>query len=240
MDATHSSLHQVSFVGAVLVAGYLAVRVSIPPNRTPADRAWRHDALWFARSAAFLNLAAAALSALVLYHAALAASLPRPAVQAALCPLDGAGRQRNPALFTWSPVTAASFVAILVGAPLRLGAFSGLGENFTFGLAKPRGLVTTGIYAHVQHPSYTGMGLVAVATFAVFLRLDGAVACFVPAARWPLVQAWSATVYAGAGVLLVQQMAVRVRQEEAMLRELFGKEWEAWHAKTKRLVPGLF
>ncbi|TQW10344.1 hypothetical protein V2A60_005398 [Cordyceps javanica] len=229
------SLQQMSFFGAVLVSGFLTVRVIIPPNRTPADRAWSNDSLWFARSNAVINLAIAAASALILYHAVLTVS-PAAAL-ARVCP---APDQRNPALFAWSPVTAASFLAILAGAPLRMGAFSGLGENFTFGLAKPRGLVTTGIYAHVQHPSYTGMWLVAAGSLAVFLRLDGAAGCFVPREYWPLVQRWGATAYAGAGLLVVQQIATRVLQEEAMLKELFGKEWEAWHARTKRFIPGVF
>jgi protein-S-isoprenylcysteine O-methyltransferase Ste14 len=32
----------------------------------------------------------------------------------------------------------------------------------------------------------------------------------------------------------------RVKEEEMMLKSTFGKEWEVWHAKTKRFVPGLF
>ena len=32
----------------------------------------------------------------------------------------------------------------------------------------------------------------------------------------------------------------RVMDEEMMLKSTVGKEWEAWHAKTKRFVPGLF
>jgi protein-S-isoprenylcysteine O-methyltransferase Ste14 len=34
-------------------------------------------------------------------------------------------------------------------------------------------------------------------------------------------------------------LAVRVRDEERMLRARFGKEWEDWHARTKRFVPGV-
>ena len=30
------------------------------------------------------------------------------------------------------------------------------------------------------------------------------------------------------------------RSEEMMLRDTFGKEWEVWHAKTKRFIPGIF
>ncbi|KAJ6788661.1 hypothetical protein PWT90_04970 [Aphanocladium album] len=210
--------YQLSFFAAAALSGYLTVRVIIPPNRTPADRAWRNDGLWFASSTAFVNLAIAVCASLAAYHAALTVSPPD--TLARLCPFDVAG-QRNPGLFTWTPVTAAAFLAVLVGAPLRLGAYSGLGENFTFGLAKPSGLVTDGVYAYVQHPSYTGLALVAAASLAVFLRLDGAAACVIPPQHWALVQAWSTAFYAGLALLIVQQMALRVTQEEAMLKELF-------------------
>lgn len=121
-----------------------------------------------------------------------------------------------------------------------MGAYSNLGKNFTFGLAKPNGLVTEGIYAYVQHPSYTGLALMAVGSFFVFFRLDGAAACFVSPEYWPLLHSWSATVYVGSGLLLVLTLATRVMQEETMLKELFGAEWEQWHTRTKRFIPGVF
>ncbi|OAA73877.1 Isoprenylcysteine carboxyl methyltransferase [Cordyceps fumosorosea ARSEF 2679] len=227
---------RLSFFAAVLVCGYLTVRVIIPPNQTPPERAWRTDSLWFARSSLFLILAASAAALLVLYHAALTL-FP----SSSICP---APEHLSPYLFTWGPVTAPSFLAILVGAPLRVGAFAGLGKSFTFGLARPRGgLVTTGVYARAQHPSYTGMALVAAGSLAVFARVDGGpAACWVPreGGAWEMVRGWAPTVYVVVAGLVVQQIATRVRQEEAMLKELFGKEWEEWHARTSRFVPGLF
>jgi protein-S-isoprenylcysteine O-methyltransferase Ste14 len=32
----------------------------------------------------------------------------------------------------------------------------------------------------------------------------------------------------------------RIKDEEKMLRETFGKEWENWHARTKRFIPGVY
>jgi protein-S-isoprenylcysteine O-methyltransferase Ste14 len=32
----------------------------------------------------------------------------------------------------------------------------------------------------------------------------------------------------------------RVHEEEAMMKETFGKEWEEWHKRTKRFIPGFF
>lgn len=240
MDAEYST-SQLSFFAAVLVCGLLVVRVIIPPNQTPADRAWRNDSLWFASSKGFINLAIAAVTALVLYHAALVVS--PPATLRRICPVEsapGAASQRNPELFAWSPVTAVSFLVILLGAPLRMGAFNNLGRNFTFGLAKPNRLVTDGIYKWMQHPSYTGMAVVAMASFATFTRLDGPVACIIPPEYWQPLSAWNTTIHAGAALFVVHQITTRVMQEEAMLKEVFGKEWEQWHAETKRFIPGLF
>jgi protein-S-isoprenylcysteine O-methyltransferase Ste14 len=35
-------------------------------------------------------------------------------------------------------------------------------------------------------------------------------------------------------------MSARVRDEEAMLRGKFGREWEGWHRRTKRFIPFVF
>ena len=35
-------------------------------------------------------------------------------------------------------------------------------------------------------------------------------------------------------------LPTRIRQEEAMMKREFGKEWEEYHRETARLVPGVF
>ncbi|OAQ97942.1 hypothetical protein LLEC1_03000 [Akanthomyces lecanii] len=105
--------------------------------------------------------------------------------------------------------------------------------------AGPSGLVTDGIYKYVQHPSYTGILLVAAAGAATSFRPDGAAACLVPAEYGPLVDAWLPTACAGLALLTALQIYTRVSQEEAMLKELFGKEWIKWNKRTARFIPGL-
>lgn len=234
--ADNYSLSQLAFFTAVLGAGFFTVRAISPPNRTPADRAWRKDVLRFASANVSVNRSVTFVSLLVLYYAALCIS--PPAVLTTICPTEGTG-QRNPLLFTWSPVTVFSFTAIAVGVLLRRAAYSHLGKNFTFGLTKPHGLVTDGVYAYVQHPSYTGLIFLGVACYCMYFRLDGATACFVPPRYWPLVKAWGTPLYIGTPFLLTMALGMRVAEEEAMLKELFGKKWEQWHAKTKRFIPGL-
>ena len=73
-----------------------------------------------------------------------------------------------------------------------------------------------------------------------FLPFDAAAACFLPIEivniwatwRWPLLGIAMAILAGGIGV--------RVRDEEAMLKETFGKQWIEWHKKTPRFVPFLF
>lgn len=225
-----------SFAAATLLCGYLMLRCITPPNKTP-DEAWKKDGLAFFGNTAIITLIAAAVMPVYLYHALLA--VVTPAALPRVCPNPA---MLNESLLRWNALTASCVAAMVLLAPLRLGAYKNLGKNFTYGLAAPSGLITDGIYAYVQHPSYTGIVAVLLATHGMFGRWDSAVACLLPEA---VVQAIAsvphAATYASVAVLAFAslQMYTRVSQEEAMLRELFGKEWEAWHAKTARFIPGI-
>jgi protein-S-isoprenylcysteine O-methyltransferase Ste14 len=146
----------------------------------------------------------------------------------------------SPSLFTWSPYSILCLTTIIFFCAIRLLAFKQLGTDFTFQLAKPSGLNTSGMYAHVQHPSYTAMFLLSVGNAMFLLRVDGMVACFLPG--WVVRQAWWVNwVLLGLNIGMgTWGTAVRVKAEEEMLRRTFGGEWEGWHKKTKRFVPGLF
>jgi len=132
-----------------------------------------------------------------------------------------------------------------MAAPIRLLAFRHLGQNFTFRLAKPTGLVKTGLYAYVQHPSYPTNWLIFVSNVALLLRLDGVLGCVLPsrAVRWGMgsggVGVWPALLV-GLGVLGLYGVWVRVNDEEAMLKREFGREWEEYHRRTARFIPGVF
>ena len=146
---------------------------------------------------------------------------------------------------TWSRATAIPLVVLLFAVPLRLVSYATLGTNFTFTLAKPDQLVTTGIYAYVQHPSYTALVTILVANSVLTYRMNSALGCWIPKwisgggngklikfHRWVVMPVWVAFGF--------YTMGVRVMQEEEMMRGVFGEEWEAWHAKTARFIPGVF
>lgn len=96
-----------------------------------------------------------------------------------------------------------------------------LGKNWSVTLEVREGhqLVTGGVYAHVRHPMY-----------ASFLLWGITQALLIPN--------WIAGL---AGLIAVMALyAVRQSREEAMMRDTFGADYDAYCARTKRLVPGVF
>ncbi len=130
---------------------------------------------------------------------------------------------------------------LFAGCWIRLHAFSSLGKEFTFRLRVPRKLVTTGVYSYIQHPSYTGKFMIVAANMALLQRVDAGLGCWFPG--WVVGERgmWVWRV-AGVGLMVVilRLGRKRVSEEENMLKESFGKEWEAWHGRTERFLPGLY
>ena len=96
-----------------------------------------------------------------------------------------------------------------------------LGTNWsiTLEVREEHRLVTGGVYRRVRHPMYTALLLFSAGQAAV-----------IP--NW----------LAGPSYLLVMALlvALRVGPEERMMRETFGAPYDAYAARTKRLVPGLW
>ena len=107
-----------------------------------------------------------------------------------------------------------------VGGVLRLWPVFVLGRRFSGLVAIQKGhtLVTSGIYRLIRNPSYLGMLVMTFGWVLAFRSIVGVVitACLIP----PLV--------------------VRIRAEEAMLRSQFGEEFDAYCARTSRLIPGVY
>jgi len=80
-------------------------------------------------------------------------------------------------------------------------------------------LVTTGIYEKVRHPMYTAFWVWAIGA-----------ALLLP--NW--IAALSGII--GFGTLFF----LRVGQEEEMMREEFGSEYDAYEQRTKRVLPGIY
>ena len=107
-----------------------------------------------------------------------------------------------------------------IGSALRLWPVFVLGHRFSGLVAIQPGhtLVTSGIYRIIRHPSYLGL-------------LIGTLG-------------WGLAFRSGVGVLLaalmIPPLVARIRAEERLLRTEFGAEYDAYRARTSRLIPGLF
>ncbi|KAF8261778.1 hypothetical protein EI94DRAFT_761608 [Lactarius quietus] len=124
---------------------------------------------------------------------------------------------------------------------LRLACYKTLGSLFTFEitLRKDHRLVTSGPYAFVRHPSYSGVVLGVVGTLLVH---------FGPASWWARA-GWFGTLWGQAYALawcmmeayVLWSILCRAPTEDAILRKEFGAEWDAWAARVPyRVIPGVF
>lgn len=106
-----------------------------------------------------------------------------------------------------------------LGGALRLWPVYVLGDRFSGLVAIQPGhmLVTTGIYSRIRNPSYLGLLIISLG--------------------------WALAFRSGVGVLmtaaLMPPLIARMRAEERLLASEFGAEYEAYRARTWRLLPGI-
>jgi protein-S-isoprenylcysteine O-methyltransferase Ste14 len=111
-------------------------------------------------------------------------------------------------------------VVCLAGGVLRIWPVYVLRNRFSGLVAIQPGhtLETRGIYSVIRNPSYAGLLITSLG--------------------------WALAFRSGVGVILAASLLVplvaRIRAEERLLRERFGAEYEAYCARTWRLVPGVY
>jgi protein-S-isoprenylcysteine O-methyltransferase Ste14 len=128
----------------------------------------------------------------------------------------------------------------LSGTLLRIKCYQTLGSLFTFQLTiRPEHkLVTTGPYAYVRHPSYTGAVGAAVGTLL----------CYTVKGSWlrecsgyldderRLWGMWM--IFMG---VLLSTFVSRMKKEDRLLQGKFGAQWDEWRAQVPwRLIPGIW
>jgi protein-S-isoprenylcysteine O-methyltransferase Ste14 len=171
-----------------------------------------------------------------MYHALLCFTYPAP--PSILCPNPS---NLSPDLFTWNLHTILCIALILICGQILLLSFNQLGPTSNFQLTAPKKLVTTGIYSWLQHPSYTADFVIFLANGALFQRRDGVAACWL---QKSIVDGEKFGMIFRIGYLLTVvvgcwALAKRVRNEEALLKRTFGTEWEEYHKRAKRFIPGV-
>ncbi|HUB11504.1 MAG TPA: isoprenylcysteine carboxylmethyltransferase family protein [Acetobacteraceae bacterium] len=107
-----------------------------------------------------------------------------------------------------------------VGGALRIWPVFALGRRFSGQVAIQPGhtLLTTGIYGAVRNPSYLGLLVQVLGWVLAFRSLAGVVLT----------------------ALLIPPLIARIRLEEQMLRSQFGAQYDAYCARTARLIPGVY
>ena len=111
-------------------------------------------------------------------------------------------------------------ILYVLGGALRLWSVFALGSRFSGLVAIQPGhtLETKGIYSFVRNPSYLGM----------IVNMLG----------WGLAfRGWSGVAIA---LLLLVPLIPRIHSEEGLLRSQFGAEYDAYVARTWRLIPGIY
>jgi protein-S-isoprenylcysteine O-methyltransferase Ste14 len=107
-----------------------------------------------------------------------------------------------------------------VGGALRLWPVYVLGYRFSGLVAIQPGhaLLTTGIYSIIRHPSYLGLFINALGWALAFRSVVGVLLAF----------------------LTLVPLVGRIVAEERLLQSQFGSEYDAYRARTSRLIPGVW
>jgi protein-S-isoprenylcysteine O-methyltransferase Ste14 len=219
-------------ITAFSLAAYISRLCFRRPNPPPNEKHNKDSLL--GRIPAMANLREYIFLGLSIAHIILTASFPPKS--GLFCPKP---EHLNPKYFQFSPYVITCLGAIYAAGTLRILAFQTLGKSFTFELAKPEKLVTTGVYAYMQHPSYLPDGIISIANLALFANLDGWAGTYLPRELVQLYVKAKGLCLLSAAVIWGSVMSIRIREEEEMLREIFGTEWEEWHRRTARFIPGL-
>lgn len=124
----------------------------------------------------------------------------------------------------YDPFTIWEFMAYIsayAGCQLRQWSYDTLGREFTYFVRAPNKLIRSGPYHWLVHPSYTAIVMVLVPVF------------FVAGCRG--VHIWL-VIYGVMSMLL----ALRISNEEAVMRDAFPQDFDPFVRSRWRLVPFLF
>jgi protein-S-isoprenylcysteine O-methyltransferase Ste14 len=113
-----------------------------------------------------------------------------------------------------------ALVLVVAGMVLAYWARAHLGRNWSgeVMVKESHTLITSGPYRWVRHPIYSGMTLALIGTALATGALYGFAAL----------------------VLILFGFLVRVRLEEALMRETFPADYDDYARHTARLIPGVF
>lgn len=150
-----------SLAASILLGTYTTFLCGQPPNPTPYNSK-SPDSMKFAVAPSSLFICSSVNVTLSVLHVVFCLTHASP--PSFLCPNLS---NIDHSLFFWASRSTMSIAAILLGSAVRLSSFYTLGQNFTFRLAKPKTLITSGLYEYAQHPSYTGKASIKLGNLAL-------------------------------------------------------------------------
>ncbi|KAI0647050.1 hypothetical protein C8Q79DRAFT_1009198 [Trametes meyenii] len=147
----------------------------------------------------------------------------------------------NPTSLSVTPIFLVGGVLAVAGGLIRIACHRTLGKFFTWQMSvqDDHKLVTTGPYAVVRHPSYSGWLLLVAGNVLALLS---------PGSYYVengLLDSTFGRVAAGTVVgyltFITYVLCSRIRKEDEVLCREFGSEWQAWARKTPfKLIPFIY
>ncbi|KAI6161106.1 hypothetical protein EDD17DRAFT_1875087 [Pisolithus thermaeus] len=146
---------------------------------------------------------------------------------------------------TLTPMFFIGGCIIIAGSLLRLACYKALGRFFTYELSirNQHKLITSGPYAFVRHPSYTGALCLSLGQcLSVFEESSWLVAC---SGLFPGDEYLRTCLVWGIRIVLCSMVAAYLRRRmyegDAMLEKHFGKEWKDWTKRVPyKIVPWVY
>lgn len=149
---------------------------------------------------------------------------------------------RDPNRLHLSYIGAFGAALWILGTAIRIRTFRDLGRFFRFQISiqKDHQLIKTGPYAYVRHPSYTGLTIAFIGWF-LYHGAEGSWVRESGLLEAPVGQAILAA-YLIPTILHMQVLTLsRMPNEDAALREKFGREWDMWAKDVPYLLlPGIY
>ncbi len=123
-------------------------------------------------------------------------------------------------MLRWGSITGGCAL-IGIGLSLRVASRLALGKFYTPRLVilSDHKLITSGIYGIIRHPGYLGFLFIAIGI------------CLALGAWWGVAAMLAA---------FFPAILFRIRREDALLRSRFGAAYDAYAARTKKLIPWIY
>lgn len=218
----------------LLLAAVFGHHVGLMPPRPTREDELAYKGQLFERTVmALAHLVRTSVSALCLGHILVmfATRYPWPATRTLLQGICPNSSPESHALFSLSTPFVAGVTTIVLTAALRLWCYATLGRLFTFlvTIRPEHKLITSGPYAYVRHPSYTGVVLMQIGVALIAFEPGGyMVQCRL--LRTPIW--WLVLMWAVCNTFTLLSLNNRAKVEDDLMRVTFKEEWKRYSQRV--------